>query len=179
MGRYKTKLQAIQEANKRILGEQTVSFDGQGNYSYYDAQGNPTDAQGNPLSSITVGVGDKSRLRRWDDGRIDLTLDKATVTVGAALLGALVGKTIKTIKNKRVLKDVLTTIDNTIDKKTKRCLTKRLNWVSGDLANLNDKNKTDKTDEALEYCLKEVSGKDIEEFKTEFHNSIKNYNLKG
>ncbi len=168
MGRLgKLKRQAINEANKRVLGEQTVSFDGQGNYSYYDAQGNPTDEQGNPLSSITVG-----------DNDIKLEVDKSVVIVGAALLGALVGKTIQTIKNNKELKDILNTIDNTIDKKTKRCLTKKLNWVSGNLANLNDKNKTDKTDQALEYCLK-GSGKDIEEFKTEFHNSIKNYNLKG
>ena len=161
----KLKRQVIEEANKRILGEQLATAP-------------------NPLEQIpgnvnvNVEVGDKSRVRWWDDGRIDLTLDKATITVGAALLGALVGKTIQTNKNKHELKDVFTTIDKTIDKKTKRCLTKKLNWVSGNLKNLNDKNKTDKTDQALEYCLK-GSGKDIEEFKTEFHNSIKNYNLKG
>ena len=168
MGRIeKLKRQAINEANIRILGEQLATAP------------NPLEqVPSSTVSSVNVDVGDKSRLRRWDDGRIDLTLDKATITVGAALLGALVGKTIQTIKNKHELKDVFTTIDNTIDKKTKRCLTKKLNWVSGNLKNLNDKNKTDQTDQALEYCLK-GSGKDIEEFKTEFHNSIKNYNLKG
>ncbi len=169
MGRLgKLKRQAINEANKRVLGEQTVSFDGQGNYSYYDAQGNPTDEQGNPLSSITVG-----------DNDIKLEVDKSVVIVGAALLGALVGKTIQTIKNNKELKDILNTIDNTIDKKTRKCLTRKLNWISPlGFKNLNNSNITSKTDKVLEACLIE-SGKDIEEFKTEFHNSIKNYNLKG
>mgnify|MGYP003660661239 CR=1 FL=1 len=165
----KLKREAINEANKRVLGEQTVSFDGQGNYSYYDTQGNPTDEQGNPLSSSNTVGGDG----------IKLELDKSVVIVGAALLGVLVGKTIHTLKNKKELKDILTTIDNTIDKKTRKCLTRKLNWISPlGLKNLNNSNITSKTDKILEACLIE-SGKDIEEFKTEFHNSIKTYNLKG
>ena len=125
--------------------------------------------KGNPLSSSNTVGGDG----------IKLELDKSVVIVGAALLGALVGKTIQTIKNNKELKDILNTIDNTIDKKTRKCLTRKLNWISPlGFKNLNNSNITSKTDKVLEACLIE-SGKDIEEFKTEFHNSIKNYNLKG
>ena len=112
--------------------------------------------------------------------RHQLTMERNKILIiGSTLLGVLVGKTIHSLKNKKDLKDIIKTIDNTIDPNTRKCLTRKLNWISPlGFKNLNNPGITSKTDKVLEACLIE-SGKDIEEFKTEFHNSIKNYNLKG
>ena len=171
MGRIgKIKRHIIEEANKRIVGEQVATHKKPGAYSQQD------------LSHMVHNSEEdyQAWLEEIERYRHQLTMERNKILIiGSTLLGVLVGKTIHSLKNKKDLKDIIKTIDNTIDPNTRKCLTRKLNWISPlGFKNLNNPGITSKTDKVLEACLIE-SGKDIEEFKTEFHNSIKNYNLKG
>ena len=112
MGRIeKLKRQAINEANIRVLNEQVEEKKKPGSTPQQDL----SHMVHNSEEDYQAWLEEIERYRH----QLKMERNKMLI-IGSTLLGVLVGKTIHSLKNKKDLKDIIKTIDNTIDPNTRK-----------------------------------------------------------